>query len=160
MDVASTHSWSSELTSSSTARLGQLSALRLRRLLDNEPIELSADQLWEQLNYQLIHAIDFLPPAAWLRTSGTYFFQIFVQLHELLTRAGQLRATVGWDPAWMRPYEADAQPGTWRHYIVDLVPTPIIMKMASKAMARYSSAVGHSLEYSIAWADQAPEPRL
>ena len=35
------------------------------RVLDNAPIELSGDELWTQLNFQLIHALDFLPALAW-----------------------------------------------------------------------------------------------
>ena len=92
---------------------GALKGLRLHRLLDNAPLELSARQLWVQLNLQLIHAIDFLPPGCWQRTCGEYFFAIFVRLHSLLTSCGELQAKVGWDPAWMQPLAEGARPDTW-----------------------------------------------
>jgi len=140
-----------ELVSCDKARLGQLRSIRFHRLLDNGPLTLSAEQLWEQLNYQLIHAIDFLPPASWKRTSGTYFFHIFQQLHELLSRLGQLQATVNWDPDSMQPLAEGAIPSTWRHYLIELLPTTIVLRLASKSMVNYSAQIHHSLEYAIEW---------
>ena len=147
-----------ELVACDTATLGRLKTIRFRRLLGNEPVAFTAEQLWEQLNYQLVHAIDFLPVASWKRTCGTYFFHIFVELHELLTRLGQLKANVGWDDAWKQPLEAGALPPTWRHYLIELLPTRLVLKLASKSMAKYSAEVGHSLDYSIEWAP--PDARL
>jgi len=140
-----------ELAACDAATLGKLLAIRCRRLLDNEPITLSASQLWEQLNYQLIHAIDFLPPASWKRTCGTYFFHIFVELHELLSRVGELKANVGWNPEWMQPLAEGALPPTWRHWLIELLPTRLVLKLSSKSMEKFSSAVGHSLEYALEW---------
>ena len=51
-----------------------LTGLSCHRLIDNKRIHLGAEQLWVHLNLQLIHAIDFLPPAAWAH-SNEYFFQ-------------------------------------------------------------------------------------
>ncbi len=51
---------------------------------------MAAQALWTQLNLQLIHAIDFLPPGSWQRTCNEYFFAIFVKLHGLLTRCGEV----------------------------------------------------------------------
>jgi hypothetical protein len=138
-----------ELCACPTEKLAGLRKLCLHRLLDNAPIELSGAQLWEMLNYQLIHAVDFLPAAAWQRTSNEYFFGIFVALHELLTRVGQLQAKVGWDPEWMQPMAPGARPDTWRHWLVDLVPNAAIRLMAAKQIAKYSADVGHSLKYSL-----------
>jgi len=140
-----------QLMESPTEELQQLSAIKFHRLLDNELLELTADQLWTQLNFQLIHAIDFLPPASWRRTSGTYFFEIFVCLHGLLTRGGRLDANVGWDAEWMQPLVPGSEPGTWRHWLVDLLPTKVVLRLASKNMARLCAEVGHSLEYSLVW---------
>lgn len=144
-----------ELSACPAEKLVNIGKLTLHRLLDNAPVELSGKQLFEQLNYQLIHAIDFLPAAAWQRTSNEYFFGIFVTLHEVLTRAGQLHAKVDWDPSWMQPMTAGARPETWRHWLVDLVPNVAIQFMASKQIARFSAAVGHSLEYRLEYGGPA-----
>ena len=104
-----------------------------------------------QLNLQLIHAIDFLPPGCWKRTSNDYFFGLFVTIHELLTRNGQLRASVGWDPGWMQPLQDSARPNTWRHWVVDMVPTAVARTMAASQMGKFSAAIGHSLEYELLW---------
>lgn len=138
-----------ELCGCSEAKLQTLRRLRFHRLLDNEPLELSAPQFWEHLNYQLIHSIDFLPPAAWKRTSNEYFFAIFTQLYDVLSRTGNLAAAVEWDEAWMQPNTEGARPDTWRHWFIDLVPSKAILAMASKTIANYSADVGHSLEYSL-----------
>jgi hypothetical protein len=130
-----------------------LRAVRFRRLLDNEPLELSADQLWKQLNFQLIHAMDFLPPAAWQRTGSTYFFHIFDSLHRLLTAQGKLGAKIDWSGfGSSKPLLEGARPNTWRHWLVDLVPSAVVLRLASKQIAKYSAAVGHSLEYELVWA--------
>ena len=107
---------------------------------------------WEALNYQLIHSIDFLPIASWKRTCGTYFFHIFIELHKILSRAGQLNANVGWDASWMQPLvEGSQPPDSWRHYFIELVPSRLVLKFVSENMGKFSAAVGHSLEYTLEW---------
>jgi len=129
--------------------LASLRRLTLHRLLDNARIDLSAPQLWEALNYQLVHAIDFLPAASWKRTSNDLFFHLFTELHELLSSAGQLTADVRWDAAAMQPNVAGARPETWRHWAVDHLPNALVVRLAAKQIARYSASVGHSLEYTL-----------
>eukprot|EP00316_Scyphosphaera_apsteinii_P023608 CAMPEP_0119316646 /NCGR_PEP_ID=MMETSP1333-20130426/40299_1 /TAXON_ID=418940 /ORGANISM="Scyphosphaera apsteinii, Strain RCC1455" /LENGTH=333 /DNA_ID=CAMNT_0007322345 /DNA_START=187 /DNA_END=1188 /DNA_ORIENTATION=+ len=138
-----------ELTARDAASLTNLRMLRYHRLLDNKQLELDGPQLWEALNYQLVHAIDFLPAACWQRTSNDFFFHIFTQLHSLLSRSGQLKADVRWDDASMQPYVAGARPDTWRHWAVDHLPNALVLRLASMQVARYSAAVGHDLEYDL-----------
>jgi len=142
-----------QLLACDAAQLASLSSLSYHRLLDNEPLRLTADELWEQLNYQLIHAIDFLPPSAWQRTkSCDYFFEIFDALHQILAKAGRLDANVGWEGEKdMLPMQPGARPNTWRHWIVDMIPQKIVLKLASKGIADFSAKVGHSLEYSLSF---------
>ncbi|KOO21447.1 hypothetical protein Ctob_007744 [Chrysochromulina tobinii] len=142
-----------ELAACDATKLGRLRSIRFYRLLDNGLLTLTAAQLFENLNYQMIHAIDFLPPASWKRTSGTYFFNIFVQLQSILARAGQLRARVGYDPAEQQPLVDGAIPNTWRHYLIELLPTTIVINLAAKTIAKYSAQVGHSLAYTLEWSD-------
>ena len=97
---------------------------------------------------RLIHAIDFLPPGSWQRTCNEYFFAVFLGLHRLLTRCGQLRAHVGWDGE-MRPACAGARPETWRHWLIDMVPCRAISRMAASQIARYSADIGHTLTFEL-----------
>jgi hypothetical protein len=136
-----------ELAAADAPRLRSLTALRCHRLLDNEPMELSAAQLWEQLNYQLVHSIDFLPAASWQRTSNEFFLHIFDELHGLLSKAHELRADVTRDAA--KPDAAGARPPTWRHWAVDQLPDRLVRKLAAKQVASYSAALGHSLDYEL-----------
>ena len=41
------------------------SAVTFRRVIDNAPVRLSTEELWVQLNYQLVHLLDFLPAGDW-----------------------------------------------------------------------------------------------
>ena len=46
-------------------RLESLQSVSFHRVIDNEPMSLQAKDLWIQLNYQLVHFVDFLPAANW-----------------------------------------------------------------------------------------------
>lgn len=80
---------------------------------------------------------------------------MFVGLHTLLTSNNQLRASVEFDPTWAAPADAACRPSTWRHYIVDSIPTRLVLALASRQIAKFSSQVGHSLEYTLHYADRA-----
>lgn len=69
-------------------RIQQLEGITFHRLIDNELISLTGPQLWVQLNYHLIHLMDFLPIADWL--SNKRALTGFAQLHCLLSDAGEL----------------------------------------------------------------------
>ena len=80
---------------------------------------------------------------------------MFVGLHALLTSNKQLRASVEFDPTWAAPADAACRPSTWRHYIVDSIPTRLVLALASRQIAKFSAQVGHSLEYTLHYADRA-----
>ena len=145
-----------ELVGCDAAWLSRLRGLKMRRLLDNAPLEISAEQLWVQLNLQMIHAIDFLPPGGWQRTSNEYFFAVFIALHKLLTAIGKRDARVEWDESWRQPACDGVRPPTWRHWLIDMVPCAAISAMAAKQIGKYSAAIGHSLEYELVFADASP----
>ena len=139
----------SELARTDVSTLTRLKAIHFYRVLDNAPLELSSSQLFEQLNYQLIHAIDFLPPASWQRTSNEFFFYIFTEMRALLLRTDQLRVNVTSDTA--KPDAVGARPPTWRHWLIDQLPDALVRKLAAKQVAKYSEAVGHSLDYELVY---------
>ena len=58
-------------------RLDGLEAIHFHRVIDNAPIEMSAEDFWVQLNYQLIHLIDFLPVSNWSVHANDTAFIIF-----------------------------------------------------------------------------------
>ena len=138
-------------------RQPRLRALRCHRLLDNAPVELSAAQLLENLNYQLIHLLDFLPPAAWKRTSNDIFFQTFVALHTALHAADELRCVVGWDEKWMLADVTGARPPTFRHWLIDILPQTLVTRLASQQVKAYSAAIGHSLDYELVFDEACDE---
>ena len=141
-----------ELTACETARLNGLTGVHFHRVLDNAPLYLSADGLWDNLNYHLIHALDFLPPASLQHlATGSYFFEIFTSLHALLSRTGRLAASVEWQPSWALPLADGIEPDTWRHWIVNRVPKAIVLRLAAKTIASLSAQLGHSLEYTLEW---------
>ena len=146
------------LASAGATRLTEeLAGLRCHRLLDNAPLSLAAPEVWTMLNLQLIHLVDFLPVAAWQRTSGDYFYQIFAQLHRLLHGAGQLQARVAFEECPLSSPQPDApgcRPKSWSHSLVDMLPPPLVLRLASKSIEGYSREVGHSLGYELRWQGQ------
>jgi len=107
-----------------------------------------------------------LPVAAWQRTSGDYFYQIFAQLHRLLHGAGQLQARVAFEECPLSSPQPDApgcRPKSWSHSLVDMLPPPLVLRLASKSIEGYSREVGHSLGYELRWqgqggASESPAP--
>eukprot|EP00967_Tisochrysis_lutea_P008507 scaffold10163_cov35-Tisochrysis_lutea.AAC.3 len=79
-----------ELCAAPNESLLEIKSLTMHRVLDNERITLNADQLWDQLNYHLIHTLDFLPLTSWQATFNEFMAHFFVTLYELLTRVGKL----------------------------------------------------------------------
>lgn len=131
------------------ARLDRLRAIRLRRVIDNAPIELGADELFVQLNYQLVHFIDFLPVSNWGRYAGESAFFLFRDLLDLLDRAGRLEATVRFTPqteSWF-----DAEFDGVAALVSSLVPGKLSETMGAKQVRAFSAAIGHDMSYELVW---------
>jgi hypothetical protein len=142
-----------QLSEMDAAQLNNIRSIKMHRVIDNAPLKLDAAQLFEALHCQLIHSIDFLPAAAWQRTSNEFMFHIFTTLHELVSKAGKLEANVSWDNAWMKRDQNGARPDTWKHWLVDVIPSGVVRKMAAKQVKQYSADIGHSLEYTLEFGD-------
>ena len=54
----------------------ELQSVSVRQVINNEWVQLTGEQFWEQLNFQLIHGLDFLPPANWKQTGVDAQFQV------------------------------------------------------------------------------------
>lgn len=111
---------------------------------------LDAESLWVQLNYQLMHFVDFMPPANWGIRRADPLLQQFRQLSTFLDRAGRRRAKV--DVTFP---EAPSLPIGERPTIVgtiaNLLPPSLTMKLARKSIREYSGRIGHSLDYRLDW---------
>ncbi len=131
-------------------RLDALQSIRMHRVIDNQPLTLSADDLWIALNYQLIHLVDFLPVANWARNANDTSFILFRDLYDLLQRAGKLEARVDYTPA-TGPRTAVGEPGGLGPWLISRIPVGLSERMAATSVRRFSEQIEHSLDYSLAW---------
>ncbi len=139
-------------------RLDALKSVRFHRVIDNAPMTLSADEFWVQMNYQVIHMLDFLPCASWRSQMDDNFLCAFNSLYGTMAKAGKLVAKIDFD---LESGEkgADGLPITLGSTIRSLAPNFILAKLAEKALKKFSNAIGHSLEYEIVWEEYTP-PKL
>ncbi|MCA9573936.1 MAG: hypothetical protein R3B40_02265 [Polyangiales bacterium] len=128
-------------------RLDQLESIRMHRVIDNEPITLSAEDFFVQLNYQLIHLVDFLPVANWSTHQNDTSFIVFRDLYDLLQKAGKLEAKIDYEPA--KPNKKQREAHTFGGWLTTLIPVRVSETMAAKSVRRFSERVGHSMEYTL-----------
>jgi hypothetical protein len=131
-------------------RLGELKSLRFHRVIDNEPLTIDADNLWINLNYHLMHFVDFMPPANWSTHRSDPLLQMFERVSSLLDRAGQRQAKV--EVAF--PREKSASVGETRTLfgrITGLLPPAVKLTLARKSIRQYSELAGHDLGYQLEW---------
>ncbi len=130
-------------------RADALQSIRMHRVIDNAPIEMSGEDLWVALNYQLIHLVDFLPVANWGRHRSDTSFILFRDLHAILQKARRIEARVDYAPPPERPAEGEKLGlGGW---LTTRIPVGLAERMASRSVARFSDRIGHDLAYTIAW---------
>jgi len=127
-----------------------LDRLTLHRLIDNETISLSKEDIWVQMNYQLIHQLDFLPAIDWEQNIDDPQFQVFIHLFEYLKKHDKLWANVDMDVV-------DKVYG-----LFDLRPIKIGVKkmFMISAVKGYSDAVHHDLGFELAYAHQGGQASL
>ncbi len=131
-------------------RLGDLDGIRLHRVIDNKSLEMSAEDFWIQLNYQLIHLVDFLPVSNWTIHANETAFIVFRDLYDLLQRAGRLEAKLNYTPA-SGPRRLQDEKLTLVGWLASWIPVPIGEKMAASSIHRFSSRIGHSMDYELLW---------
>ncbi len=132
-------------------RLDTLDSLHFNRVIDNEPLTIDAESLWINLNYHLMHFVDFMPAANWSTHSADPLLQMFNRLSDLLDRAGQRQATV--DVTFPKASTAAfGEERTMFGRVVGLLPASVTLKLAKKSIVEYSQICGHDLSYRIDWA--------
>ncbi|KAL1504839.1 hypothetical protein AB1Y20_008610 [Prymnesium parvum] len=124
--------------------------ISFHRVIDNAPLSMSGEELWTHLNLHLIHALDFLPVVAWKVTKSCEgMFHMFSRLYPVVKHAGQLQARIDFDPSW----ERDPVPGTrttdLAHFLLDHIPSWLILRAYRQQIEEYSAAIGHDLSYTI-----------
>lgn len=132
------------------SRLDQLDALHLHRVIDNEPLTIDAENLWINLNYHLMHFVDFVPAANWWTHRADPLLQMFERLSTLLDEAGQRRAVV--DVAFPKSKAAAiGEDRTWFGAMTGLLPASVTLGLAKKSIQEYSAKAGHDLSYHLEW---------
>jgi hypothetical protein len=134
-------------------RLDDLTGLTLHRVIDNASLHLDAEDLWVQLNYQLIHLVDFLPASNWSIHQNDTAFIVFRDLYRFLEAAGRLEVTLDYTAATPGT-AAQGEPRGLGARFVDWLPTRLSEKMAAKSVQRFSDRIGHSMAYQLHWANQ------
>lgn len=133
-------------------RLDRLQSVRFQRVIDNHDLTLSAEDWWVQLNYQLIHLVDFLPVSNWALHQNDTAFILFRDLHELLDQAGQKQAKLDYRPAaGARQCVGETQ--RWGARLTTLIPNRLSEKLAAAAVQKFSKRIGHSLDYQLVFGD-------
>lgn len=131
-------------------RLDALESIRFHRVIDNAELTMSAEDFWIQLNYQLIHLVDFLPAANWSANANDTAFIIFRDLFALLHTTNRLAARIEYEPAQDRP--SIGEPRGLGARLVGMLPVGLSEKMAAKSVRRFSEQIGHSMDYELVWA--------
>lgn len=132
-------------------RLENLEALHLNRVIDNEPLTIDAENLWINLNFHLMHFVDFMPSANWGTHRNDPLLQMFERLSTLLDRAGQrqARVEVSFPTGKSAPVGEDR---TLVGRIAGMLPESVTLKLAKNSIQEYSDKAGHDLSYRLEWA--------
>ncbi len=134
------------------ANAGRLACLRevdFHQVINNEPMKLSGEDFFIQLNYQLIHLIDFLPVANWETHANDTSFILFRALYAFLKDNGRLLANVDYDPPSRMRRVLKGERPSLAAYLPTLIPVPLSERMAAKSVRQFSKRIGHSLDYTL-----------
>jgi hypothetical protein len=134
-------------------RLDELTSILFHRVIDNKECTLSAEDLWNQLNHQLVHFIDFLPAANWAHHASDPVLQSFARLSEFLDQAQKRRANVDITfPKSKGPFSSPAgETLSLGGRISSFIPSKIKRTLAAKSVQKFSDTIGHSLKYTLEW---------
>jgi len=144
-----------ELQSAPTERLQRLQSVECHRVIDNATILMDAEAFWTQLNYQLVHLLDFLPVASWKLQAGDSFLDNFTALHGILTRAGKLSCHVDFDVTEGQSTKAGQPPLTLSSFLRGVLPSSVQLGMVRNQIGDFSRKIGHSLEYKLVFSESA-----
>jgi len=135
-------------------KMDKLEKISFHRVLDNSDLTLSGKDLLIQLNYQVVHLIDFLPASCWANQINDPLFRTFAELITMLQQAEQLKAHINYEhPSGEKLTEG--QPLTLGTCIMaclnTALPSNTLRKIQRKNIRKFSADIGHSLDYTIQW---------
>uniref|UniRef100_A0A7S2SQU8 Uncharacterized protein n=1 Tax=Rhizochromulina marina TaxID=1034831 RepID=A0A7S2SQU8_9STRA len=131
----------------------KLKSVEFHRVIDNKLLTLDAEDVWIQLNYQLVHLIDFLPAANWTVQLDDPLFLAFIELHATLKQAGQIRAKIDFSLPNPGEKQQDGTPLTLGGLMAKVIPKPLKKKMGANMIRRYSKLAGHDLGVKVNWVE-------
>ena len=131
-------------------QLDQLTGIEMHRVLDNAPITLTAEQLWVNLNFQLIHLVDFLPVANWTAHRNDTSFILFRDLFDLLERVGKRQFALKVVPTTGKA-RLEGESTTLGGWLTTWVPVGISETMAAGSVRRFSERAKHDISYTLTW---------
>lgn len=117
-------------------------------MIDNAPLYLSAQDLQIQLNYQLMHLIDFVPIANWYTQRSDPSFIVFRRLYNFLTDRKALELRLGY-PHNLRPEPSLGAIRPLRHRWVDHLPKAVVQHFGARTIRQFSQAIGHDLGFKL-----------
>lgn len=131
-------------------RLSDVQAVHFNRVIDNEPLTLDAENLWINLNYHLMHFVDFMPAANWSTHRADPLLQMFERLSKLLDCADQRQAQVDvtFPDVKVSPVK---ETRSLFGRVSGMLPASVTMKLARKSIQEYSEQAGHDLSYRLDW---------
>eukprot|EP01063_Lacrimia_lanifica_P009432 TRINITY_DN16432_c0_g1_i1.p1 TRINITY_DN16432_c0_g1~~TRINITY_DN16432_c0_g1_i1.p1 ORF type:complete len:347 (+),score=99.61 TRINITY_DN16432_c0_g1_i1:57-1097(+) len=146
-----------ELTGMAPEKRAAIKDIKVYRVIDNAPFTLTADQMWTQLNYQLLHELDFLPTSSWDNAHWDPFVGEFNEIRALLASAGQLRtAVLPSATSNFTSYPPGQPPQTAFSIAAKLAPAAVQAAVAHEQAAsqveHYSKLIGHNMTYEITYA--------
>lgn len=125
----------------------------------NTDLTLSGDEFWIQLNYHLIHLLDFLPTQHFEKfvAAGDAFTRLFLRLHEFLRNNNKLMADVRLERLGHVPgmsAEKEVLP-TWEYLLSkvnnNLDDVDHAHAQLGAQLRQYSKAINHNLTYEVHW---------
>ena len=133
-------------------RADKIASITMHRVIDNAPIELSGEDFWIAMNYQLIHLVDFMPVANWATHQNDTSYILFRDVYDLMEVAGTRVARIDYRPP-QGPRRAEGEQLGVGGWLATRIPVSLAERMAAKSVERFSERIGHSLAYEITWAD-------
>lgn len=142
-----------ELGSYDKKKLDTLESIEFFRVLDNAPLELTADEFWVAMNFQLIHQLDFLPSNDWERDRGDNFLYQIREQHAILTKAGKMMCKVDLNlkPDFKNLAVQTKVGGTLGDMIRKCTPPGMLIKRTRQQFGKFSAMINHDLSYKLKW---------
>ena len=119
---------------------------------------MTAENFWIQLNYQLIHLIDFLPVANWSVHANDTAFIVFRDLYAFLSETGKIGAELAYAPA-PESGRAEGEVQGLGAKLVSLLPVQMSEKMAAKSVRQFSKQIDGEMKAGKCIASRMACPR-